>query len=128
MDYDNEDPLGSPAEHTLTLGNICTVQKGKHAGKTVLIIKAGIQTKYGLRAITVEWHDAGEAGTEKVWCSPDELVYINRNDIDTAERVKEADYQEWKARQGAGVPPKSSFKKDFKKNYRKDNRPTDIGF
>ena len=131
MDYNEEDPLGyePKADHTLGLGDICTVQKGKHAGKTVLIIKAGIQTKYGLRAITVEWHDNGDADAEKVWCAPDELVYINRTDIPTAEKIKEADYQEWKSRQAAGVPPKSDFNKKGKGNYyRKDNRPTDTGF
>lgn len=128
MDYNEEDPLDYNPQHTLTLGDICTVQKGKHAGKTVLIIKAGIQTKYGLRAITVEWHDSGLAGEEKVWCSPDELVFVNRQDIETAEKIKEADYQEWKARQGAGVPPKSAFNKQPRKKWGKDSRPTDTGF
>lgn len=130
MDNYEDQPYGEEekAEHTLTLGNVCTVRKGKHAGKTVLIIKAGIQTKYGLRAITVEWHDSGLAGEEKIWCSPDELVFINRDDVETAEKIKEADYQEWKARQNAGVPPKSDFNNKPKRSQWKDKRPTDTGF
>lgn len=126
MNYDNEDPLGGDELHDLTLGDVCKVIKGKHVGKTVLVIKAGIQTKYGIRAITVEWYDNGDTGAEKVWCSPDELSFSNTHDIETAERIKEADYQEWKARKDAGVPPKSAFKK--KSFPRKDNRPTDTGY
>lgn len=126
MNYDNEDPLGGDELHDLTLGDICKVTKGKHVGKTVLVIKAGIQTKYGLRAITVEWYDNGEAGAEKVWCSPDELSYANHSDIPTAERIKEADYQEWKARKDAGVPPATAFNK--KKNFGPRKAKDDTGF
>lgn len=104
MDNDN-------GMHDLTLGDICTVTKGKHVGKTVLVIKAGIQTKFGLRAITVEYFERGDAGAEKVWVAPDELAFTHDTDTPTAERIKEADYQEWKARKNAGVPPKSSFAK-----------------
>lgn len=128
MNYDNEDPLGDNM-HDLTLGDICTVTKGKHIGKTVLVIKAGLQTKYGLRAITVEWFDQGEAGKEKVWVSPDELTFTNQQDLETAEQIKEADYQEWKARKDAGVPSASAFaKKNNRKNWGKDKRPTDTGY
>jgi hypothetical protein len=127
MNYDNEDPLGGGESlHDLTLGDVCTVTSGKHIGKTVLVIKAGIQTKFGLRAITVEWHDSGDAGSEKVWAAPEELSFTNRQDIPTAERIKEADYQEWKARKNAGVPPAGQFTK--KKNWSKDKRPTDTGY
>ena len=126
MNYDNEDPLGGDEMHDLTLGDVCKVIKGKHVGKTVLIIKAGIQTKYGLRAITVEWYDSGDAGTEKVWCSPDELSFINHQDLPTAERIKEADYQEWKARKDAGVPPAAAFNK--KKNFGPRKAKDDTGF
>lgn len=126
MNHEEEDPLGGNEMHDLTLGDVCKVIKGKHVGKTVLIVKAGLQTKFGLRAITVEWYDNGEAGSEKVWCSPDELAYINHSDIETAERIKEADYQEWKARKNAGVPPAAAFKK---KTYpKRDTRPTDTGY
>lgn len=113
--------------HDLTLGDVCVVKKGKHVGKTVLVIKAGLQTKYGLRAITVEHFDTGSTGSEKVWVSPDELAWTGGADMETAERIKEADYQEWKARKDAGVPPKGSFvKKPWqKKNF---NRPTDTGY
>lgn len=128
MNYDNEGPLEGEM-HDLTLGDICSVTKGKHIGKTVLVIKAGLQTKFGLRAITVEWHEDGLAGSEKVWVSPDELTFINRQDLETAERIKEADYQEWKARKDAGVPPASQFaKKNNRKNWGKDKRPTDTGY
>lgn len=131
MDNYEDDPLGynePTPDHTLDLGDVCTVQKGKHAGKTVLVIKAGIQTKYGLRAITVQWYDNGEAGSEKIWVAPDELVYTNHTDMPTAEKIKEADYQEWKARQSAGVPPKSDFKNKPKRGNWGDKRPTDTGY
>lgn len=126
MNYDNDDPLGGDELHDLTLGDVCKVIKGKHVGKTVLVIKAGIQTKYGLRAITVEWYDRGEAGSEKVWVSPDELSFTNDTDLEIAERIKEADYQEWKARQGAGVPPRSAFNK--RKTFGPRKAKDDTGF
>lgn len=124
MNY-NDDPLGDNGLHDLTLGDICNITSGKNAGKTVLVIKAGIQTKYGIRAITVEWNDVGDAGSEKVWASPEELSFTNRQDIETAERIKEADYQEWKARKNAGVPPASSF---AKKNFGPRKAKDDTGF
>ena len=126
MNYNDEDPLGGDELHDLTLGDVCKVIKGKNVGKTVLVIKAGIQTKYGLRAITVEWYDNGETGAEKVWCSPDELSYTNHADIETAERIKEADYQEWKARKNAGVPPAAAFNK--KKSFGPRKAKDDTGF
>lgn len=126
MNYDNEDPLGGEL-HDLTLGDVCKIASGKHAGKTVLVIKAGIQTKFGLRAITVEWYEQSLVGTEKVWASPEELSYTNQQDIETAERIKEADFQEWKARKNAGVPPKAAFNK-FKKPYGARKAKDDTGF
>jgi hypothetical protein len=126
MNYNDEDPLGGDELHDLTLGDVCKVIKGKNVGKTVLVIKAGIQTKYGIRAITVEWHDSGDAGSEKVWCSPDELSFTNFSDIETAEKIKEADYQEWKARKNAGVPPASAFNK--KKSFGPRKAKDDTGF
>ena len=130
MDSNYQDEPNEQQSHDLTLGNVCTVIKGKHVGKTVLVIKAGVQTKFGLRAITVEHYDVGEASQEKVWVSPEELAYSGMDDMATAERIKEADYQEWKARKDAGVPPKSAFPKKTwqgKSNW-KDKRPTDTGF
>lgn len=126
MNYNDEDPLGGDELHDLTLGDVCKVIKGKHVGKTVLVIKAGIQTKYGLRAITVEWYEKGEAGAEKVWCSPDELSFTHDTDIEVAERIKEADYQEWKARKNAGVPPASAFNK--KRSFGPRKAKDDTGF
>ena len=126
MNYNDEDPLGGDELHDLTLGDVCKVIKGKNVGKTVLVIKAGIQTKYGIRAITVEWYDNGDAGSEKVWCSPDELSFTNFSDTETAEKIKEADYQEWKARKNAGVPPASAFNK--KTSFGPRKAKDDTGF
>jgi len=96
-------------KHDLDLGDICQVTAGKFADKKVLVIKAGIQTKFGLKTITVEYFAAGRTG-EKVWVSPDQLKFEGEADMETANAIKEADYQEWKARKQAGVPPASSFK------------------
>lgn len=96
-------------KHELDLGDICQVKGGKHEGKVVLVIKAGVQTKFGIKAITIEYSGEHQTG-ERVWVSPELLVFNGERDMDTANAIKEADYQEWKARQGAGVPPKSSFK------------------
>lgn len=130
MNNNNEEGIDGEM-HDLTLGDVCTVTKGKFVGKTVLVIKAGLQTKFGLRTITVEHLDVGEAGEEKIWVSPEELSWTGGQDLPTAERIKEADFQEWKARKNAGVPPKSSFAKkpwDGKKKWSGANRPTDTGF
>jgi hypothetical protein len=98
-------------KHNLDHGDICEVTSGKFAGKRVLIIKAGIQTKFGLKSITVEYVDKGDVmAGEKIWVSPEQLAFNGEQDLDTAGAVKEADYQEWKARKQAGVPPASSFK------------------
>lgn len=97
------------AKHELTLGDICTVTGGKFADKRVIIIKSGIQTKFGVKAITVEYVDKGATLPEKIWVSPEQLQFDGEIDTETAEVIKEADYQEWKARKDAGVPPKSSF-------------------
>lgn len=100
------------SNHELTLGDICTVKGGKHADKRVLVIKSGIQTKFGIKVITVEYRDFNDVDTsEKVWVSPEQLVFNGEVDTETAEKVKEADYQDWKSRRDAGVPPKSSFNK-----------------
>ena len=96
-------------KHELDLGDICQVTKGKYADKKVLIIKAGIQTKFGLKAITVEYFASGRTG-EKIWVSPEQLTFEGESDMETANAIKEADYQEWKARKQAGVPPASAFK------------------
>ena len=105
--------------HDLTLGNVCTIKNGKFAGKTVLIIKAGIQTKFGLKSITVEYFGEYQTG-EKIWVSPEQLTYNGANDDDTANAIKEADYQEWKSRKNAGVPPSSSFSKK-KQTFNKES-------
>lgn len=107
---DNIEDYGDEGLHQLTLGDICTVSGGKFAGRTVLVIKAGIQTKYGLKAITVEYSGEHKTG-EKVWVEPEMLTFNGVTDMDTAEAIKEADYQEWKARKAAGVPPASAFNK-----------------
>lgn len=99
------------SQHELTLGDICTVTGGKFAEKRVIIIKAGIQTKFGLRAITVEYIDKGATNPEKIWVDPAQLQFEGESDTETAEVIKEADFQEWKARKDAGVPPASAFKK-----------------
>jgi hypothetical protein len=95
--------------HELDLGDICRVTAGKFAEKKVLVIKAGIQTKFGLKTITVEYFSANKTG-EKVWVSPDQLEFQGEADLETANAIKEADFQEWKARKAAGVPPASQFK------------------
>ena len=96
-------------KHELDLGDICQVSSGKFADKKVLVIKAGIQTKFGLKTITVEYFSSGSTG-EKIWVSPEQLKFEGESDMETATAIKEADYQEWKARKQAGVPPASSFK------------------
>lgn len=96
-------------KHELDLGDICQVTSGKFADKKVLVIKAGIQTKFGLKAITVEYFSEGSTG-EKIWVAPEQLKFEGEADLDTANAIKEADYQEWKARKAAGVPPASQFK------------------
>jgi hypothetical protein len=97
-------------KHDLDLGDICQVTAGKFADKKVLVIKAGIQTKFGLKTITVEYFSNGNTG-EKIWVSPEQLKFEGEADMETANAIKEADYQEWKARKQAGVPPASSFAK-----------------
>ena len=97
-------------KHELDLGDICQVSAGKFADKKVLVIKAGIQTKFGLKTITVEYFASGRTG-EKIWVSPEQLKFEGESDMETATAIKEADYQEWKARKQAGVPPASSFAK-----------------
>jgi hypothetical protein len=111
-DYEDE------SLHQLTLGDICTVAGGKFAGKTVIVIKAGIQTKFGLKAITVEYSGLHKTG-EKVWVEPELLTFNGALDLDTANAIKEADFQEWKARKNAGVPPASAFNK--KPYYKKSD-------
>jgi hypothetical protein len=98
------------SQHELTLGDICTVTGGKFKDKRVLVIKSGIQTKFGLKVITVEYHDKGATEAEKIWVSPEQLSFAGESDTETAEVIKEADFQEWKARKNAGVPPASQFK------------------
>jgi hypothetical protein len=98
------------SQHELTLGDICKVTGGKFKDKRVLVIKSGIQTKFGLKVITVEYHDKGATDPEKIWVSPEQLLFAGESDTETAEVIKEADFQEWKARKNAGVPPASSFK------------------
>lgn len=106
-----KEPIKPMEKHNLDHGDICEVTSGKFAGKRVLVIKAGIQTKFGLKAITVEYNDKGDVmAGEKIWASPEQLTFGGEQDLDTAGAVKEADYQEWKARKNAGVPPASSFK------------------
>lgn len=103
-DYsDLENENGGNQPHDLTLGDICTVTGGRDAGKTVLVIKAGIQTKYGVKAITVEYTGPKRAGSMKLWIKPEELAYNGTQDVDTASAIKEADYQEWKAKKQAGM-------------------------
>jgi len=100
------------AQHQLAHGDICTVTSGKFADKKVLIIKENIPTKFGVKAITVEYYNVGQVNSgEKIWVSPEQLAFLGERDLDTAGAVKEADYQEWKARKQAGVPSASSFKK-----------------
>ena len=119
------------SQHELTLGDICTVTGGKFAEKRVIIIKAGIQTKFGLRAITVEYIDKGATNPEKIWVDPAQLRFDGESDAETAEVIKEADYQEWKARKDAGVPPASAFKKKAwgnKGNFKKSAGESDDSF
>lgn len=116
MDDNIEERYGDEDLHQLTLGDICTVKSGKFSGKTVIVIKAGIQTKFGLKAITVEYYGEHKTG-EKIWVEPDFLTFNGAVDTDTANAIKEADYQDWKARKAAGVPPASAFaKKPWQKN------------
>jgi hypothetical protein len=123
--------LPKPMEkHELDHGDICEVTSGKFAGKRVLIIKAGIQTKFGLKAITVEYHDVGSCNAgEKIWVAPEQLSFAGEQDLETAGAVKEADFQEWKARKQAGVPPASAFKqKKPWMNKRKSDGESDDNF
>ena len=97
--------------HDLTQGDICTVTSGKHKEKTVLVIKAGIQTKFGLRAITVQYFDVDNIGDEMLWVEPEQLAFTKDTDIPTAKAKSDADFEVWKARKNAGVPPASQFKR-----------------
>ena len=111
--------------HDLSLGDICTVKNGKFTGKTVLVIKTGITTKFGVKVITVDYQGEHKTG-EKIWASAEQLTYNGAKDTDTANAIKEADYQEWKARKDAGVPPASAFKKktyQARKESSEDDRP-----
>jgi hypothetical protein len=121
-EYENEGGM-----HDLTLGNVCTVKNGKFAGKTVLVIKAGIQTKFGIKAITVEYKGEHNTGEEKIWVAPEQLTYNGADDTDTANAIKEADYQEWRAKKNAGVPDiKPAFNKktySAKKEQAEDDVP-----
>jgi hypothetical protein len=111
--------------HDLAFSNLCTVKNGKFTGKQVLVIKAGVQTKFGVKAITVEYFGEHKTG-EKIWVAPEQLTYNGADDNDTAEAIKEADFQEWKARKNAGVPPASNFgKKPFnqRSEQSEDDRP-----
>jgi len=114
--------------HELDLGDICQVTAGKFADKKVLVIKAGITTKFGLKSITVEYFGPNKTG-EKVWVSPEQLAFEGENDLETANAIKEADYQEWKARKQAGVPPAAAFKqtKSWKKP-KQESDPSDDSF
>ena len=115
--------------HELDHGDICEVASGKFAGKKVLIIKAGIQTKFGLKAITVEYVEKGDVmAGEKIWVSPEQLTFKGEQDLDTAGAVKEADYQEWKARKQAGVPPASAFKSNKPWMKKKSDGESDDNF
>lgn len=100
-------------QHELNQGDVCEVIAGKHKGKTILVLKAGIQTKYGLRAITVQWSDTGDTGDERLWVEPSELAFLGNSDAETAKALNDADYQAYLARKNAGVPPKSAFNKPF---------------
>ncbi len=112
-------------KHELDLGDICQVTGGKYADKKVLVIKAGIQTKFGLKSITVEYFGPNKTG-EKVWVAPELLAFEGEADMETANAIKEADYQEWKARKQAGVPPASSFKPKKTWGNKKDSaQPAD---
>ena len=109
-------------QHELNQGDLCEVIGGKHKGKVVLVLKAGIQTKYGLSAITVERHPDGETGEERLWVNPDQLAFIGEKDADTAKALNDADYQAYLARKNAGVPPRASFtRKPFTKGREGNN-------
>lgn len=111
-------------KHELDLGDICQVTSGKYADKKVLVIKAGIQTKFGMKSITVEYFGPNKTG-EKVWVAPEQLAFEGEADLETANAIKEADYQEWKARKQAGVPPASSFQKKKSWGKPKNEAPSD---
>lgn len=117
---------GGNRPHDLTLGDICSVKGGRDDGKTVLVIKAGIQTKYGLKAITVEYTGPKRAGSMKLWIKPEELVFNGAVDLETASAIKEADFQEWKAKKQAGqdgVPQQKPWEK--KASYYKKKEATE---
>lgn len=111
-------------KHELDLGDICQVTAGKYADKRVLVIKAGVQTKFGVKSITVEYFGQNKTG-EKVWVAPEQLAFEGEADMVTANAIKEADYQEWKARKAAGVPPASSFAKKKPWGKPKNEAPSD---
>ena len=107
--------------HELNQGDLCEVTNGRHKGKTVLILKAGIQTKYGLRAITVEHISDEETGEERLWVDPTDLAFLGEKDAETAKALNDADYQAYLARKNAGVPPRSSFNRKPFNRPRKDS-------
>ena len=118
---DIDDSSESNQKHDLTFGDICTVSGGRDNGKVVLVIKAGIQTKFGLKAITTEYSGEMKSGA-KVWVAPELLIYNGTQDLKTAEAIKEADYQEWKAKKQSGVPDMGQ-KKPWQKFGARKNYP-----
>lgn len=106
--------------HELNQGDLCEVTGGKHKGKVVLVLKAGIQTKFGLRAITVE-SQGEETGDERLWVDPTDLAFIGEKDAETAKALNDADYAAYLARKNAGVPPRSSFSRPQYRRGREGN-------
>lgn len=97
--------------HDLTVGDICTVTSGKHKEMTVIVLKAGIETKYGVKSITAEYYDRGNLGNEQIWVSPEQLQFLRDTDVESAKARNDLDYKAYLARKQAGVPPASQFNK-----------------
>lgn len=127
MNIEDEDEYANPFEegeqtHVLETGDICFVNEGRNKGKTVLVLKPSITTKKGdTLSISVEYPVAEGGNPEKVWCEPNHLMFVHKSDTQAARRINDADYEEWKARKAAGVPPSSQLKKKNswgnKRNY-----------
>ncbi len=80
-----------------------------------------------MKAITVEYQGEHSTG-EKIWVAPEQLAYSGMQDTITAEAIKEADYQQWKASKNAGIPPVSQLNKKTYFKKKEENQDDDVPF
>ena len=99
--------------HNLSVGDICRVTSGKHGNKIVLVIKDSIPTKFGVRALVVQYFDTDNIGDETIWLPPEFLVFLGQTESSTAKARAEDDYNKWKTKKYAT----SSYKLNKKSRF-----------